>query len=125
MKRKKKILIADDDIHVHELLTAVLSSDEFDIIHAYDGQETVKRVDDELPDLIVLDIMMPIKDGRDICQDLKKNPKTKDIRILMLSAKNQQFDRVLGLEIGADDYVTKPFSPNYLASKVKRMCEKE
>ena len=125
MKRKHKILLADDDIYVHELLTAVLSSDEFDIIHAYDGQETIERVDDELPDLIVLDIMMPIKDGRDICQALKKNPKTKDIKILMLSAKDQQFDRILGFEIGADDYVTKPFSPNYLASKIKRMCEKE
>lgn len=125
MEKKKKILIADDDPHVHKMLTVVLSSDEFEIIHAYDGQETVERVDNELPDLVVLDIMMPKKDGRDICQDLKKNPKTKDIKILMLSAKAEQFDRVLGLELGADDYETKPFSPDYLARKIKRMCEKE
>ncbi len=125
MERKKKILIADDDTHVHEMLTVVLSSDEFEIMHAYDGQETVERVDDELPDLVVLDIMMPIKDGRDICRDLKKNPKTKDIKILMLSAKDQQSDRIVGLELGADDYVTKPFSPDHLGRKIKRICEKE
>jgi len=120
MERKKKILIADDDNHVHEMLTVVLSSDEFEIMHAYDGQETVERVDEELPDLVVLDIMMPIKDGRDICRDLKKNPKTKDIKILMLSARDQQFDRILGLEVGADDYETKPFSPDHLGRKIKK-----
>lgn len=125
MEKKKKILIADDDNHVHEMLTVVLSSDEFEIMHAYDGQETVERVDDELPDLVVLDIMMPIKDGRDICRDLKKNQKTKDIKILMLSAKDQQSDRIVGLELRAEDYVTKPFSPYHLALKIKRMCEKE
>jgi len=69
--------------------------------------------------------MMPKKDGRDICRDLKKNPKTKHIKILMLSARDQQFDRVLGLELEADDYKTKPFSPDYLARKIKKMCEKE
>ncbi len=124
-KKKKKILIADDDTHVHEMLNVVLSSDEFEIIHAYDGQETVQRVNDEFPDLVVLDIMMPKKDGRDICRDLKTDPKTKDIKILMLSAKDQQFDRIVGLEVGADDYETKPFSPDSLARKIKRMCEKE
>ena len=78
-----------------------------------------------LPDLIVLDVMMPIKDGRDICQGLKKNPKTRDIKILMLSGRDQQYDRTLGLEIGADDYETKPFSPSHLARKIKWMFEKE
>ena len=125
MEQKKKILVADDDTHVHEMLSVVLSPEQFEIIHAYDGQETIERVYDELPDLVVLDIMMPIKDGRDICRDLKKDPKTKDIKILMLSAKGEQFDRVLGLEVGADDYEAKPFSPEYLARKIKRMCAKE
>ena len=125
MEKKKKILIADDDTYVHELLTAVLSSNEFDIIHAYDGQETVERVDNEQPDLIVLDIMMPIKDGRDICQDIKKNPRTKDIKILMLSGKGEQLDRILGFEIGADDYIAKPFSPSHVARRIKKMFEKE
>ena len=125
MEIKKKILVADDDPQIHGLLTRVLSSDEFEIIHAYDGQETVERINDEVPDLVVLDIMMPLKDGRDICQELKKNPKTKDIRVLILSAKDQQFDRVLGFDLGADDYVTKPFSPNHVARKIRRMFEEE
>lgn len=124
MSRKKKILIADDEILVHEMITIVLSSNEFEIIHAYDGQETVECIDNEQPDLVVLDIMMPIKDGRDICRDLKLNPKTKDIKILMLSAKDAQFDRITGLELGADDYMTKPFTANHLASQIKKMFEK-
>ena len=125
MGKKKKILIADDDTYVHELLTAVLSSNEFDIIHAYDGQETLERVDNEQPDLVVLDIMMPIKDGRDICRDLKKNPRTKDIKILMLSGKDEQLDRIAGFESGADDYIAKPFSPSHVARRIKKMFEKE
>ncbi len=125
MEKKKKILIADDDTYVHEVLTAVLSSNEFDIIHAYDGQETVERVDNEQPNLIVLDIMMPIKDGRDVCRDLKKNPRTKDIKILMLSGKDEQLDRIVGFESGADDYIAKPFSPSHVARKIKKMFEKE
>jgi DNA-binding response OmpR family regulator len=125
MEKKKKILIADDDTYVHEVLTAVLSSNEFDIIHAYDGQKTVERVDNEQPDLIVLDIMMPIKDGRDICRDLKKNPRTKDIKILMLSGKDKQLDRIVGFESGADGYITKPFSPSHVARRIKKIFEKE
>lgn len=124
MEKKKKILIADDETQVHELITAILSSD-FELIHAYDGQETEEQINKEQPDLVVLDIVMPIKDGRDICRDLKKNPKTKDIKVLMLSGKDEQFDRVLGLELGADDYVTKPFSPGHLASNIKKMLKKE
>ncbi|MBI9086084.1 MAG: response regulator [Desulfobacterales bacterium] len=125
MEKKKKILIADDDTHVHEMITVVLSPDEFEIMHAYDGQEAVEHVCHELPDIVVLDIMMPKKDGRDVCQELRADPRTKDVKILMLSAKDQQFDRIVGLEVGADDYETKPFSPVLLARKIKRMCAKE
>ena len=119
---EKKILIADDDRIVHNLLTAVLSHDDFEVIHAYDGQETIERVYDEQPDLVVLDIMMPIRDGRDICKELKADPKTKEIKILMLSANAEQSDRALGFEVGADDYEAKPFSADLLAIKIKRMC---
>ena len=123
--KKKKILIADDDTLIHDIIITVLSADEYEIIHAYNGLETLERVDSELPDLVVLDVMMPFKDGRDVCQDIRKNPKTADIKILMLSARDNQSDRILGLEIGADDYMIKPFSPYHLASKIKKMCEKE
>ena len=125
MENKKKILIADDETYVHEVLSAVLSSNEFDIIHAHDGQETLERVNNEQPDLVVLDIMMPIKDGRDICRDIKKNPRTKDIKILMLSGKGEQLDRIVGFESGADGYIAKPFSPSHVARRIKRMLETE
>ena len=118
---KKKILIADDDTHVHKLLTATINSDKFEVIHSYNGQKTMELIAREHPDLIVLDIVMPIKDGRDICKDLKKNPETKDILVLMLSSKDEQFDRTLGLKLGADDYATKPFSPTIIADMIERM----
>ncbi len=119
---KKKIFIVDDDNIIHETITAVLSTDEFEIKHAYNGQDIIERIEIEQPDLIILDIMMPIGDGRDICRDIRKNPKTKKIKILMLSAKREHFERILGLEIGADDYLTKPFDPILLPNKIKRMC---
>jgi len=119
---KKKIFIVDDDILIHETFTAVLSSDEFEIIHAYDGQDIIERIENEQPDLIILDIIMPIGDGRDICRDIRKNPKTNKLKILMLSAKSDQNDRIVGLEVGADDYITKPFSPELLAHKIKHNC---
>ena len=124
MERKKKILIADDEKHVHDLLRQSLSVDEFHIIHAYDGKETLKLAKERLPDFIVLDIMMPHMDGRDICRRLKSEPDTKNIEIIMLTAKDEQHDRVLGLELGADDYITKPCSISYLARKIKRACNR-
>lgn len=124
MDKKYKILIADDDNPIHKLLSRGLSPDEFEIIHAYDGKETMERIATERPDLVVLDIIMPFKDGRDICEDLKKNPETKAIKILMLSGKDEQYDRITGLDLGADDYETKPFDLNFLAGKIKAMCRK-
>jgi DNA-binding response OmpR family regulator len=120
---KKKIFIVDDDIILHEAITAYLSSDEFEIIHAYDGgHDILERIENEQPDLIILDIMMPIGDGRDICRDVKKNPKTKNIKILMLSAKSEHYERILGLELGADEYITKPIDQSLLPNRIKRMC---
>ena len=119
MERKTQILIADDEKYLHDLLVKVLSADEFDILHAYDGIETLRLAEEQLPDLIVLDVMMPAMDGRDICKKLKNNPETKDMKIIMLTAKDQQHDRILGLQLGADDYISKPCSMNYLARRIK------
>lgn len=123
MVTKKKILIADDDKAIHKLLPVLLAS-EYDIIHAYNGLEAVELIDSEQPDLVILDIIMPGKDGRDICRDLKKNQKTKDIKVIMLSGKGEQHDRIVGLELGADDYIAKPVSLEYLSIKIKRIIEK-
>lgn len=124
MTARKKILIADDDIHVHKVLGPVLSPEEFDVFHAHDGRETMEMIQERQPDLVVLDVMMPFVDGRDICRNIKKNPATRDIRVLMLSARDEQYDRSLGIELGADEYVTKPFYANLLATKIREMCKK-
>jgi len=124
MKTKKKLLIADDKQAIHDIISkslAILSDDRYDIIHAYDGKETLRLAHEELPDLILLDILMPHVDGRDICKELKNNPETRDINIVMLTGKGEQHDRVLGLQLGADDYITKPFSINYLARRIERL----
>ncbi len=123
MERKKKLLIADDVKQIHDLLAMYLSADGFDVIHAYDGKETLKMAEEQLPHLIVLDVLMPLVDGRDICKKLKSDPETKDIKIVMLTGKNEQHDRIVGLELGADDYITKPCSMSYLARRIKALLE--
>ena len=124
MERKKKLLIADDEKYIHDLLAKFLSVDEFDIIHAYDGKETLKLAEEHLPDLILLDIMMPLMDGRDICKKLRNDPEKKKVKIIMLTAKDEQYDRILGFELGADDYITKPCSMSYLARRIKKVCNR-
>ncbi len=119
---RKKVFIVDDDTIIHESIEAVLSTEAFEIIHAYDGHDILGRIKNEQPDIIILDIVMPLGDGRDICRDIRADPETKTIKILMLSAKKEHHERILGLELGADDYVTKPFNPVFIANKIKRMC---
>jgi two-component system phosphate regulon response regulator PhoB len=125
MKEKKKILIADDDDSIHQLLTEALRTEKYDIIHAYDGKETLQLAEEDLPDLIVLDIMMPLSDGRDICKQLKSNPETGHVKILVLSGKGEQHDRILGFQLGADDYIAKPASIQYITRKITNLLEKQ
>jgi len=124
MERKAKILLGDDEKYLHDLVAKALSADEFDILHAYDGKETLRLAEEQLPDLIVLDVMMPSMDGRDICKKLKNNPETKGMKIIMLTAKDQQHDRILGLQLGADDYIPKPCSMNYLVRRIEMACDR-
>lgn len=123
MKARKKVLIADDDKTVHDLLNQVLRDDVFNIFHAYDGLETLEVTEEELPDLVVLDVMMPLIDGRDICRQLKRDPETEGIKVMMLSGRAEQHDRILGLELGADDYITKPASVHYVARRIGRLLQ--
>lgn len=123
MTAKKKILIADDNESIHDILGRALSRSPFEIIHAYDGERALKIAEDERPDLVILDILMPLMDGRDVCKKLKEGSETKDTKIIMLTARAEQHDRRLGLELGADDYVPKPFSVNCFCRKVSRLCE--
>jgi two-component system OmpR family response regulator len=110
-----RILIVDDEGHIREVIRVALKKAGMDVIEARDGKEALSRFAADRPDLIVLDIGMPEFDGLDVCREVRKNS---DVPILFLSARDEEIDRVLGLEIGGDDYVTKPFSPRELVARV-------
>lgn len=115
----KKILIIEDDDHIIELLKFNVESNGYAVSVAMDGHEGLNKAVNELPDLILLDLMLPGIDGIDICNKLKNKDRTKDIPIIMLTAKGHETDKILGLEIGADDYITKPFSVRELMTRIK------
>jgi two-component system OmpR family response regulator len=110
-----RILIVDDEGHIREVIRVALKKAGMDVIEARDGKEALSRFAADKPDLIVLDIGMPEFDGLDVCREVRKNS---DVPILFLSARDEEIDRILGLEIGGDDYVTKPFSPRELVARV-------
>ena len=118
---KPKILVVDDEPDVLELLEFNLKAAAYDVATASDGEEALKKARNLLPSLIILDLMLPEVDGLEVCKILRRDPRTSAIPILMLTAKAAEIDRVLGLELGADDYVTKPFSPRELVLRVKRL----
>jgi len=119
-----KILIVDDEPDVIELVEYNLKNAGFDVIKSVDGNEALKKIQNENPDLILLDIMLPNIDGFEICKILKRNPDTAAIPIIMLTAKAAEVDRVVGFELGADDYITKPFSPRELVLRVKTLLKR-
>ncbi len=115
----KKILIIEDDEHIIELLKFNVENNGYQVSFATEGHEGLNKAINELPDLILLDLMLPGIDGIDICNKLKNKDRTKDIPIIMLTAKGHETDKILGLEIGADDYIVKPFSVRELMARVK------
>lgn len=118
----RKILIVDDEEKVRKLVEVTLSIGDFEILQASSGEESVKIAREVKPDIILLDIMMPGKlDGCDVCRILKQESDTKDICIIMLTAKGQQADKKKGLALGADDYFVKPFSPMELLEKIDKV----
>jgi two-component system alkaline phosphatase synthesis response regulator PhoP len=115
-----KILVVDDEKNILELIRFNLELNQFDVITATDGEEALSIIKAEADiDLIILDLMLPNIDGIEVCKVLKRNEKTKDIPVIMLTAKGTETDKIFGLEIGADDYVTKPFSVKELTARVK------
>lgn len=121
MTHKGKILIVDDNVDNVDLLAKRFKALGYPISVAYDGQEALERVEEETPDLLILDVMMPKVDGMEVCRKLKSDPDTQAIPIIMLTAKREVNDKVKGLDIGADDYVTKPFNPHELVARVKSL----
>jgi len=120
LAEKKKLLVADDDRMVHEIIEDFFKK-EFDVLHAYDGAETLMTAVASKPELILLDIMMPLLDGRTICRRIKDYPETKQIKVIMVTGKREQHDRLLGFEVGADDYVEKPFTLDYLNRIISKL----
>lgn len=112
----KKILIIDDEKPISDIIKFNLNKEGYETITAFDGREALKKFEEESPDLIILDLMLPELDGLEVAKEVRK---TSHIPIIMLSAKDSEFDKVIGLEIGADDYVTKPFSNRELLARVK------
>lgn len=115
------ILIADDDSHIRDVIRFALEKSGMEVIAAKDGAEALTLFGVRQPDLIVLDVGMPELDGLDVCRNLRK---TSDVPILFLSARDEEIDRILGLEMGGDDYVTKPFSPRELVARVKAILKR-
>ena len=115
-KTLKKILVVDDEKPISDIVKFNLDKEGYEVFTAYDGEEALEMVEEVIPDLILLDLMLPKKDGLEVCREVRK---THDMPIIMVTAKDQEFDKVLGLEMGADDYVTKPFSNRELIARVK------
>lgn len=120
----KPILIIEDEKDIVDLITYHLRQNGFPVIFALDGPSGLEKAQKENPALIILDLMLPSMDGKDICRALKSNSSTKAIPILMLTAKTEEVDRVVGFELGADDYVTKPFSPKELVLRIKAILRR-
>ena len=119
MKPCHKILVVEDEKNIAKVVTYNLEREGYQVEVACDGEEALEKARRSLPELILLDLMLPKLDGLEVCHRLRGDPKTASIPIIMLTAKTQETDRVVGLEMGADDYVSKPFSPRELLARVK------
>lgn len=120
----EKILVVDDEEHIAELISYNLASNGYKVIIANNGNDAVKLAVEEKPNLILLDLMIPGKDGYDVCKEIRSNNKIRNTPIIMLTAKSEELDKILGLELGADDYITKPFSVRELLARVKAVLRR-
>ncbi len=118
---KNKVLIVDDDKNIVEFIKINFESEGFDVVAAYDGREAVEQFKNENPNIIIMDVMMPEMDGKEACREIRK---TSAVPIIMLTAKGETIDKVLGLELGADDYMVKPFETQELLARVKAILRR-
>jgi two-component system, OmpR family, alkaline phosphatase synthesis response regulator PhoP len=117
--KKKRILVVDDEPHIVKLVSLSLGKKKYDILSAYSGQEALRHIKNAPPDLVVLDIMMPGINGYEMCQALRENASTKNVPIIILSAKSQMEDKLHAIDVGADDYLCKPFDPAELSRRIR------
>jgi two-component system phosphate regulon response regulator PhoB len=123
--KTRPILIIEDEKDIVDLLAYHLNQAGFSVSTTLDGPSGLEKARKERPGLVILDLMLPGMDGKDVCRALKSNPLTQSIPVLMLTAKSEEMDRVIGFELGADDYVTKPFSPRELVLRVKAILRRK
>ena len=121
----RSILVIEDERDISDLIQYHLEQSGFKVLTALDGGTGLEQAIKGRPNLIILDLMLPVRDGKDVCRSLKSNPITQTIPVLMLTAKAEEMDRVIGFELGADDYVTKPFSPRELVLRVKAILRRK
>ena len=121
---KSTILVVEDDVDILQLVAHNLKAADFDVMTAQEGYEALTVAKKHLPQLVILDIMLPGLDGFEVCRELKRSPATQNIPILMLTAKGEEVDRIVGLELGADDYVVKPFSPRELVLRARAILKR-
>lgn len=121
---KKNILIVEDEPDAVELLELHLKNAGYDVTVAEDGEEALRKVHKSIPDMVILDLMIPEINGLEVCKVIRKDPATESIPVVMCTAKASEIDKVLGLELGADDYITKPFSPRELVLRVKNLLKR-
>ena len=119
----KKILVVDDEPSILLSLEFLMEQEGYDVNSATDGDEALQAIHEQLPDLILLDVMMPKRDGFEVCQTIRANPEWKEVKIIILTAKGREVDQEKGLALGADDYITKPFATQELVKKVKMILE--
>ena len=116
-----RILVVDDEIYIVHILDFSLGMEGYEVVTALDGEQALEKARECKPDLIVLDIMMPKMDGYETCKALKADPETKDTPVILLSAKGRNIDQQAGFDVGAQDYITKPFSPRKLVDRINAM----
>lgn len=121
---KETVLIVEDEKDIVKMLDYNLNKEGYRVLSTYDGEDALEIASNKQPDIILLDLMLPGMDGLEVCRELKKEDKTAHIPIIMLTAKSQESDKVVGLELGADDYVTKPFSPRELIARIKAILRR-
>ncbi len=122
---RKRILVVDDEIYIVHILEFSLTMEGYSVLTASDGEEALRMIEREDPDLVVLDIMMPKLDGYEICRRIRQSKRTSTLPVILLSAKGRPVDRETGLAAGADDYIAKPFSPRKLLEKIRELLDRQ
>lgn len=122
---RKRILVVDDEIYIVHILEFSLTMEGYTVLTASDGEEALRMIEQEDPDLVVLDIMMPKLDGYEVCRRVRQSEQSSNLPVILLSAKGRPVDREAGLAAGADDYIAKPFSPRKLLEKIRELLSRQ